>query len=177
MSVTLPAAGSGFAPSTILQVVSRTQMIPFGSATLAWSNTNLAATITPLSISSTISILVAAYGGTSSPSYGNDSFWRVVEETSIGGFVLNPNNVSGLADPADGGPEPYVWQTAGQSPFASYPLGGNLHSYVRSGTLSSITYILQVHAAGDSGGFLNCRGFDGGYTVASTLTILEISND
>jgi hypothetical protein len=57
MSVTLPAAGSGFAPSTILQVVSRTQMIPFGSASSAWSNTNLAATITPLSISSTISIL------------------------------------------------------------------------------------------------------------------------
>ena len=177
MSVTLPAAGSGFAPSTIIQVVSRTQMIPFGSANPAWSNTNLAVTITPLSVSSTFSILVAAHGCTSHPDYVFDTFWRVVEETSVGGFVLNPNNVSGLADPADGGPEPYVWQTAGQNPFASYPLGGNLHSYVRSGTLSSITYILQVASMGGSAGFLNCRGLDGAYTVPSTLTILEISND
>jgi hypothetical protein len=176
MSVTLPAAGSGFAPSTIIQVVSRTQMIPFGSATSAWTNTNLAVTITPLSISSTLSILVAAHGSTASASGGSDSFWRVVEETSIGGFVLNPNNVIGLADPADGGPEPYVWQTAGQSPYATYPLGGNLHSYVRSGTLSPITYILQVSTMGPTTALLGVRSLED-YPVPSTLTILEISND
>jgi hypothetical protein len=172
MSVTLPAAGSGFAPSTIIQVVSRTQMIPFGSASYNWTNTNLAVTITPLSISSTLSILVAAHGSTATASGGSDSFWRIVEETSIGGFVLNPNLSNGGAN----GPEPYVWQTAGQSPYATYPFGGNLHSYVRSGTLSSITYILQVSTMGPTTALLGVRSFED-YPVPSTLTILEISND
>jgi len=167
MSVTLP---SGAGKSTIIQVVSRTQMIPFGSANYAYTNTNLAVAITPLSTASTFSILVAACAGTGTGS--NDAFWRVLESTTVGDFVLNPND--GASHP-DSGPYPYTWQTAGQSPFATYHLGGNLSSYVRSGTLSPITYILQVSTSALA--LLGVRGYAEDFPVPSTLTILEISND